>query len=137
MKHEGNVGEVDAIRRISGWEVWAVGAKVLVVTAAYVLICWHFVSVLQARAGDPEVGRPARAAVINSVGLALDIGGAVMLFLFGLPPAISREGHSGLLLEGTDEAMKRRERLYDRLGRLGITLIVLGFLCQLVAGLLK
>ena len=74
---------------------------------------------------------------ISSAGLVLDIIGAVLIWRFGLPPSVRREGHSYLLLEGTDEAEKAKAARYDRYGQIGIGLLITGFLLQLVGNLWK
>lgn len=73
--------------------------------------------------------------MLNIFGLVGGIAGAVLLFLFGLPPQVSRGGVSSLLLEQVDEAEKSRAARYDRLGHVGIGLVLLAFLLQLAAAL--
>lgn len=73
--------------------------------------------------------------VIN-LGLLLDAIGVVLVWRFGLPPEISRHGHSSILLEGVDEAEKRKAQIYDWLSRLGLFLIVLGFIVQIIGNLI-
>jgi hypothetical protein len=75
--------------------------------------------------------------ILNSIGLVFDIAGVVLLFKFGLPEEISRTGSSALLIEERDETEVRRARLYDRLGGLGLGLLILGFVVQLVSNLLQ
>jgi hypothetical protein len=75
--------------------------------------------------------------VLNSIGLVLDIFGVVLLFKFGLPEEIRRTGASFVIIEETDEAEVTRAMLYDRLGRLGLGLLILGFTFQLTANLLQ
>lgn len=77
------------------------------------------------------------APILSSVGLTLDIVGAVVIFLFGLPAAINREGHSCLILEETDETMKQRARRYEWLGRAGLGLPIVGFVGQLLGTLFQ
>ncbi len=40
---------------------------------------------------------------LNSLGLVLDIFGVILLFKFGLPESISREGHDYLITEQVNE----------------------------------
>ena len=70
------------------------------------------------------------AAQFNIFGLCLDIIGAVLIFRFGLPEALSREGHRFLLLEGEDKAEAEKARLYDFWGRVGLCLLIGGFATQ-------
>ena len=74
---------------------------------------------------------------IGSVGLVLDIVGAILLFIYGLPENISREGYSNLVTEEVDEKEVRLANFYDRMGRLGLLLLISGFVLQLVANLLQ
>lgn len=76
------------------------------------------------------------ADLINSAGLIMDIVGAVMLWKYGLPEALSREGHSYLILEQTDEAEKAKAARYDHWSRAGLGLLTAGFGLQLVSNVL-
>jgi len=58
--------------------------------------------------------------------------GTILIFFFGLPPKIDQEGHSHLLLEGTDEGEKRRARIYKYISYGGILLLSISFLLQLL-----
>lgn len=73
------------------------------------------------------------AEAVSGVGLVCDVIGAVPIRLCGLPPPVSRTGAVYLILERCDEAEKARAGRYDRYARLGIGLLVFGFLLQLVA----
>jgi len=75
----------------------------------------------------------ALAKLLNSGGLVLDICGAILIFRYGLPENVSRAGSSALLLEQTDDAEIEKAKRYDRLGRIGIGLLILGFVFQLVS----
>ena len=74
--------------------------------------------------------------IVNSIGLIFDILGAIVLFKFGLPASINREGNSVLLLEGTDERMRAKADRYDQFGRLGLGALITGFTVQLVSNFL-
>jgi hypothetical protein len=65
-------------------------------------------------------------------GLVLDVIGAIMLWRYGLPEEISRAGAQALILEQHDPAEQARARRYDRWARVGLTLLILGFVLQLV-----
>lgn len=49
------------------------------------------------------------AACINDIGLLLDIFGAILLFKFGLPDSIDREGHCHIITEQVDEEEIKKE----------------------------
>ena len=76
------------------------------------------------------------AVLVNSAGLILDIVGAVLVWRYGLPKAISRTGASHLILEETDEGEIAEARRYDRIAQLGIGLLIAGFCLQLVSNFL-
>ena len=77
------------------------------------------------------------AGWVNSCGLVLDIAGAVMIFLFGLPEQLNRQGHHALISEADDEEEKAKAARYDVLGRIGIWLLGTGFVFQLVSNFMK
>ncbi len=70
---------------------------------------------------------------VNSLGLFLDIVGALLLIKFGIPPKIDREGHQHLILEQVDESEIARAKTFDRWSTFAISLIVAGFVLQLVS----
>jgi hypothetical protein len=74
--------------------------------------------------------------LINSGGLILNIIGALLLWRFGLPEPISRTGEIYLITGQTNESEIRKGRKYDRYSHAGVILLIAGFFCQLVAGLL-
>ncbi len=75
----------------------------------------------------------ALAKILNSGGLILDICGVVLLFKYGLPADISRTGATYIITEQRDEAEVERARKYDRLGHLGLALLIGGFVFQLAS----
>lgn len=77
------------------------------------------------------------ATCLNSIGLVLDIVGAVMLWRYGLPETISREGRKFLVTGQIDEADKARAARHDFLSKIGIFLLITGFSLQLLSSLLK
>ena len=78
------------------------------------------------------------AACINSLGLALDIIGVILLFIFGLPSRFVTDGPPRELLSfGVDtdgvEQWKKKWKRYDRWSRFGLVLLVVGFVLQIVS----
>ncbi len=71
--------------------------------------------------------------ILNSAGLLCDITGAILLFKFGLPENISKKGHINLILEQIDENEKRKAKKYDLWGKIGLILIIIGFVFQLLS----
>ena len=82
--------------------------------------------------------------IINSIGLVLDIVGAVILFFFG-PPQPSFDKGVGILVEDAtrlsdgrtaaehDQDMDRAKAKYALISRLAMAIIAIGFVLQLVA----
>ena len=73
---------------------------------------------------------------VNSLGLVLDIAGVCLLFKYGLPERLDREGRSYLMLQTHDDAEIRTARFYDRMSYLALVLIVAGFGLQIVSNYL-
>jgi hypothetical protein len=73
---------------------------------------------------------------VNSLGLFFDIAGAVLLYLYGLPENISPTGSTAIVLEKKDEQEIAKAACYKRRGRLGLILLIVGFLLQFVSNFL-
>ena len=76
---------------------------------------------------------PDIQTTINSLGLFLDIVGVVILFKFGLPASISREGAVFLTTAETDEEEKAKANKYDRWSKFGLLLLIGGFALQIAS----
>ena len=74
---------------------------------------------------------------INSIGLALDIVGVVLLFMFGLPSKVREGGVGYLVLEGSDEKEDRQFKRYQFSAWCGLGFLVLGFGLQIVSNLMQ
>lgn len=68
---------------------------------------------------------------IGDVGLILDLVGAILLFVYGLAPLLSKDG-SMSLSTGTSDYLKRKAKKFEALSRMGIGLIFIGFALQLL-----
>jgi len=77
------------------------------------------------------------ATSVNSFGLFLDIVGALLLFIFGLPPRIDPEGQTYLITGEVDEAECALARRYRSWSKVAVVLLILGFLGQLVSNYLN
>lgn len=76
------------------------------------------------------MGQLLSPAAISSLGLSLDIAGVVLLFFFGLPADVRKDG--GLVLMwGGDPEDARRYRRARVLSCLGLALLVVGFGLQI------
>jgi len=58
--------------------------------------------------------------------------GAILIFLFGLPPKIDPKGHQHLLLEGIDENEKKKAKTYKKISYFGVLLLIVSFLLQVI-----
>jgi hypothetical protein len=74
-------------------------------------------------------------ALVNSIGLVLDIVGALMVWVFGLSPLLTSEGEV-LTVDYADGRSTKRIQRCNRLSNLGMLLVVGGFVCQLVSNFL-
>ena len=71
--------------------------------------------------------------VINSAGLALDIGGVILLFIYGLPERVDRFGSGADWTFGVDEEEAKKYKRYKKNSFWGLGFLVLGFFLQLVS----
>lgn len=74
---------------------------------------------------------------VNSIGLAADIGGVMLVWKFGLPESVDRHGATYLITEEVDHSERDKAAKYDRLSKLGLGLIVLGFAVQLASNFIN
>jgi hypothetical protein len=72
----------------------------------------------------------------NVVGLLLVMAGVLILFRYGMPYRVRRGGQSSLLLNQTDTANLKQEKLYGVLGWIGLAFVVAGTACQIIANVL-
>jgi len=77
-------------------------------------------------------------AVLNTVGLFLNLVGVIVLFLFGMPFRVRTDGKTAqtVMLPSADETI-RAERRYDRLGWTGLILVILGTVFQIYVGVVS
>lgn len=75
-------------------------------------------------------------AEINSIGLVLDIVGALLLWKYGLPESIDRSGSIHLILEQTSDEEIAKAKRYDNFSKVALMLLILGFILQLLSNFL-
>ncbi|MDX2191510.1 MAG: hypothetical protein SFY32_16785 [Bacteroidota bacterium] len=68
--------------------------------------------------------------IINSIGLFFDFIGAFLLFRYGLPPQIGKEG--GIFLYPSNHK-NIKANFFDKMSNLGFILLMLGFTFQLIS----
>ncbi len=83
--------------------------------------------------------------ILNTIGLTLGIVGVCCLFVWGPPQPSHETGWSiglgpqtpideeGRTVEESNREVEQRKRVYARLSKLGLVLLMVGFACQLVA----
>jgi hypothetical protein len=71
------------------------------------------------------------SSVFQSIGLLSDIFGAWLLYRFGLPKLNRTGGAQYLELHSLDDAQKLNELHYDKMGKFGAVLLMIGFALQL------
>ena len=75
--------------------------------------------------------------IINSAGLILDIIGALLIWRFGLPEKIDRDGDMNIACEQIDKTEKTKAKKHDCLAHIGVILLIVGFVLQLASNLLR
>ena len=77
------------------------------------------------------------AAIINSVGLFLDIVGVILLFFFARPSRVSEEPPSELISFGSDpdstKQWEKQRKRYKFWSGFALVLLILGFAIQMVS----
>lgn len=71
---------------------------------------------------------------LNSIGLCLDIIGVLMLFKFGLPEDVRRDGAYFLAIGKQNKEAEKAKR-YDCFAKVALMLIVVGFILQFIHSL--
>ncbi|MEZ4968762.1 MAG: hypothetical protein R2814_03695 [Flavobacteriaceae bacterium] len=71
--------------------------------------------------------------LINSIGLFFDIIGVVLLFKYGLPADISKDGSIRMIFQGTDHDEVNKWKKYNFWSRFALILIIIGFALQILS----
>ncbi|NIK93642.1 hypothetical protein GZ212_15890 [Mangrovimonas sp. CR14] len=71
--------------------------------------------------------------LINSIGLIFDIIGVIMLFKYGLPADVSKDGYIGLAIQETNYEDIRKWKKYNFWSRFALVLLILGFMLQIIS----
>lgn len=67
---------------------------------------------------------------LNIIGLFLDISGVIILFFYGLPAEVDKNGYNYYIGEEEDGMEKKKYKRYKKISRIGLALIFLGFIFQ-------
>ena len=72
------------------------------------------------------------SSLFSTVGLVLDIVGAILLFKFGLPPDFDPLGRDFIMTSTENTEERAKGRRYRFWGQIGLICLVLGFAGQLL-----
>lgn len=70
--------------------------------------------------------------VLNVFGLALDICGVVLVWIYGISEVLPTEG-SVIITESKSQEAEEKEKRYQFRSRVGLSLIIVGFFLQAVS----
>lgn len=73
------------------------------------------------------------SSIINSVGLFLDIAGAILLLKFGIPNKVDPEGTIYRVISQKDTNEIEKGKLYKRWSNIAVFLLIFGFVLQLIS----
>ena len=74
--------------------------------------------------------------IVNIIGLVCNFIGALLIWRYGLPTPINREGHVHVITGQIDETEKAKAHQYNCIATVGVFLLMLGFVFQLVSNFL-
>lgn len=77
------------------------------------------------------------STTLNSIGLFLDIVGALLLFKFGLPSDLNKNGYIYKVMEQTDFEAVNKYKKYNFWSKIALSLIVIGFILQITSNHIK
>jgi hypothetical protein len=84
--------------------------------------------------GGRRRGKTVAYRILSTVALALGVGGAIMLALWGFPPALVSNPHRDVMVTSRGPESDRKADRWDSsrlwLARVGLLLVLLGFLVQ-------
>jgi hypothetical protein len=79
------------------------------------------------------------STVVNSIGLLLDICGGYLIYRYGLPKWVPRDGEDFIIDGGNLDAPSEPDEpdTYTRNARIGLVFLIAGFIFQLVSNFLR
>jgi hypothetical protein len=80
-----------------------------------------------------ELNEFISTTTLNTLGLLFDLFGVLLLFKFGLPSDIDKNGSIGIILEQEDEDEKKKWIQYNFWSKTGLGFISLGFILQIIS----
>jgi hypothetical protein len=76
------------------------------------------------------------AAICNVVGLIMNLAGVILLFFYVMPRRVRTAGYQTLYGLPADQNVANKERRFDLLSWVGLSLVVVGTLFQIAATVL-
>jgi hypothetical protein len=70
---------------------------------------------------------------INTIGLVFDLIGVLLLFKYGLPSDISKEGVTTLSIGTVNNEEVNKWKKYSLWSKIGLVLISIGFILQIIS----
>lgn len=67
---------------------------------------------------------------LTTTGLVLDAIGVIILFKYGLPPQVDKNGYNYMIMEKENDDEKAKYRRYSFRSKIGLNLLLLGFVLQ-------
>lgn len=71
--------------------------------------------------------------LLNITGLIIDIIGVVILFIYGLPSEVSKDGIETIVMSSPDETENKKWLKYRFRSRIGLFCVAIGFLFQIAS----
>ena len=75
--------------------------------------------------------------IINTLGLMFDIIGVVMLYFYGLPATVDKNGYSYYIAEDESTEEKDKWKRYHLRSKVALTFILIGFACQVASNVMS
>lgn len=74
---------------------------------------------------------------LNLVGLSLDFIGVIGLFIYGIPPEVSKDGQMFFVFEQSDQNEAKKYIKYRIRSKIAIIVVGLGFILQILSAIMR
>jgi hypothetical protein len=86
--------------------------------------------ICEADKATKESNKMIASQICNLIGLASSLLGTWLIWRFGLPASVDREGWVTIALEDKDQSQIEKGRKYDKRSNVGFILVATGFIFQ-------
>ena len=86
--------------------------------------------ICEADKATKESSKMTASQICNLIGLVTSLVGTWLIWRFGLPASIDREGWVTMALEDKDQSQIEKGRKYDKRSNVGFILVAIGFIFQ-------